>query len=164
MSRNQSEVSECLKRTIVDGTARTLFQLRDIISASGFRVKLTGDVTKRLQPLRRWRGGLLRLRMTTMSVTHRVSTSHEDLTMKAKPRLQLCPRLVVSRRPKQLYMPESSLRAASPWHWMNRHISFSKIDLRSSYFASESLAFATAEGILVRYYPCTRAISNECLW
>lgn len=156
MSRNQSEVSECLKRTIVDGTA--------IISASGFRVKLTGDVTKRLQPLRRWRGGLLRLRMTTMSVTHRVSTSHEDLTMKAKPRLQLCPRLVVSRRPKQLYMPESSLRAASPWHWMNRHISFSKIDLRSSYFASESLAFATAEGILVRYYPCTRAISNECLW
>lgn len=104
MSRNQSEVSECLKRTIVDGTA--------IISASGFRVELTGDVTK-LQPPRRG-DGLLRLRMTTMSVTHRVSTSYEDLTMKAKPRLQLCPRLVVFRRPKQLYMPESSLREVSP--------------------------------------------------
>jgi len=62
-----------------------------------------------------------RVTTKTTRVTHRVLTSHEQLTMKAKPwHLQLRLRLVVFRRPERLYMPEDRLRACSPWHWTVR--------------------------------------------
>lgn len=136
MSRNQSEVSERLKRTIV--------RRHDHYFSFG----ISNDVmTKRPAAATDEETAFFVFEWRRMSVTHRVSTSHENLTMKAKPRLQLCPRLVVFRRPKQLYMPESSLRAASPWHWIAISRFFLRLTSESSDFASESLAFAAAKGI-----------------